>query len=119
MDKALLQKLAEQFGLALDWGNENIIPYLQQLAERVVKYEIGQSIFWLVIGVIFLILGVTFIVLGVKKFDDWLEEASILFVAFGIFFIIIAGCVICQQINDLILCKYLPEKILLRYVNTK
>lgn len=119
MSELMLQKLAEQFGLALDFSKENVIPCLQQLAERVVKYETGQSIFWLVIGVILLILGITFIVLVVKKVNDWDEDALIPLAIVGIFFILIAGCVICLQVNDLILCKYLPEKILLRYVSTK
>jgi len=117
MSELMLQKLAEQFGLALDFSKENVIPYLQQLAERVVKYEVGQSIFWMVIGSILVTLGVICIMIFIRKLNDWDEDALIPLFLFGIFFIVFGVPIICCQINDLILCEYLPEKILLRYAN--
>lgn len=117
MDNEMLRKLAEQFGLALDWGSENVVPYLQQLAERVVKYEVSQSIFWLVVGVLLVLMGIASFILAFK--GDFSDEAVGCLIILGfcgvIIGIVIAGC----QINDLIECKYLPEKILLRYVNNK
>ena len=53
-----LQELAKQFGLALDWSNNNVIPYLQDLAQRVITYEFRSSIFWIVIGAIFILIGI-------------------------------------------------------------
>lgn len=121
MSELILQKLAEQFGLALDFSKENVIPYLQQLAERVVRYEVGQSIFWIVIGSILVTLGVIFIVIFIKllimKSNDWDEDLLVPLLLLGIFCIILGVPIICCQINDLILCEYLPEKILLRYAN--
>lgn len=116
MDNILLQKLAEQFGLALDWGSDNVIPYLQELAGRVVKYEVSQSIFWIVVGVLFVIVGIISFVLGCKSNDG---ETQAILCIIGIILIIIGIPIIGCQINDLILCKHLPEKILLRYVNSK
>ncbi len=117
MDNEILQKLAEQFGLALDWGSENVVPYLQQLAERVVKYEVSQSIFWLVVGVLLVLMGIVSFILAFKC--DFSDEAIGCLIILGfcgvIIGIIIMGC----QISDLIECKFLPEKILLRYVNSK
>ena len=121
MSELVLQKLAEQFGLALDFSKENVIPYLQQLAERVVRYEVGQSIFWMVIGSILVTLGVIFIALFIRKFNDWDEDLLVplflLVFLLGICCIVFGVPIICCQINDLILCEYLPEKILLRYAN--
>lgn len=116
MDNALLQKLAEQFGLALDWGSENVVPYLQQLAERVVKYEVSQSIFWLVVGVLLILIGIgLFVLVGKGDLDS---ETANYFVILGFCAIGIGVVIIGCQISDLIECKYLPEKILLRYVNS-
>lgn len=117
MDNALLQKLAEQFGLALDWGSENVVPYLQQLAERVVKYEVSQSIFWLVVGVLLILMGIASFILVCKGgfSNDTVGYLIILGFCGIIIGVVIIGC----QITDLIECKYLPEKILLRYVNSK
>jgi len=117
MDNILLQKLAEQFGLALDWGSDNVIPYLQELAGRVVKYEASQSIFWIVVGVLIVIIGIISLASGCKS--DFSDETQAALCIVGIILIIVGIPIIGCQINDLILCKHLPEKILLRYVNSK
>ena len=117
MDNILLQKLAEQFGLALDWGSDNVIPYLEELAGRVVKYEVSQSIFWIVVGVLVVIIGIALCVLGCKS--NCTSDERLAFWVCGIILIIVGIPIIGCQTNDLILCNYLPEKILLRYVNNK
>ncbi len=106
-----LQELGRQFGLMVDWSDKNIIPYLKELAQRVVQYETWQSIFWLIIGVLIIILGIIFIILESKN----IFNAGGFFVTFGFAGIIVGIIIICTQTNDILLCKYLPEKILLRY----
>lgn len=120
MSTETLQKLAEKFGLMLDWSSSTAIPYLQQLAERVVKFEVGQSIFWLIVGIICIIVCIGLFVFVYKKdtaeeyFD---EDILIFFGAVAAIFLFagisISGC----QVYDLITCYYLPEKILFRYVS--
>ena len=120
MSTEVLQKLAEKFGLMLDWSSETAIPYLQQLAERVIKFEVGQSIFWMIIGIICSIVGIGLLVFVYKKataeeyFDKdvllWLGVVGVLCIVGGV---VIVGC----QAYDLVTCYYLPEKILFRYVN--
>ena len=107
----VLQELGKQFGLMIDWSNENFIPYLKELAQRVVQYETWQSIFWLFFGVLVIILGIILIILELKSIlnvDDFLFFIGVVLIIVGI-------GIICVQINDILLCKYLPEKILLRY----
>lgn len=111
----LLQELGRQFGLMIDWSNENFIPYLKELAQRVVQYEFGQSIFWLVIGVLVIILGIILIILELKCIFD--ADGLLFFI--GVVLIIVGIGIICYQVNDMLLCKYLPEKILLRYAKQK
>ena len=107
----VLQKIGEQFGLMLDWSNENIIPYLKELAQRVVQYETWQSVFWLIIGVLIVILGIIFIILESKS----ILTADGFLTVIGFIGIVVGIVIICCQIDDILLCKYLPEKILLRY----
>lgn len=107
----VLQKIGEQFGLMLDWSNKNIIPYLKELAQRVVQYETWQSVFWLIIGVLIVILGIIFIILESKN----ILTADGFLTVIGFIGIIVGIVIICSQIDDILLCKYLPEKILLRY----
>ena len=115
LDEKVLEKLGEQFGLALDFSKENIIPYIQQLAERVVRYESVTSIAWLIFGLILIVGGLIMLILAIKNADEWGEDAIIPVVLLGLLFIIIGFFMSIQQIGDLIACKYLPEKILLRY----
>jgi hypothetical protein len=107
-----LQELGKQFGLMIDWSNENIIPYLKELAQRVVQYETWQSIVWLIIGILIIILGIILIILELKNVID----ADGFFTFIGLIGIIIGIVIICCQVDDILLCKYLPEKILLRYI---
>lgn len=116
INEQTLQELAKQFGLALDWSNENIIPYLQDLAQRVITYEFRSSIFWIVIGEIFILIGIIAVVLGVRSgIDDVIGFTALVAIILWFAGIWIIGA----QINDIILCGTLPEKILLRYIQTK
>ena len=47
----VIDALAEQFGIVIDWSSANVIPYLQQLCAKYITYEIITSIVWIVIGV--------------------------------------------------------------------
>jgi len=116
INEQTLQELAKQFGLALDWSNNNVIPYLQDLARRVITYEFRSSIFWIVIGAIFILIGIIAVVLGVRSGVE--EIIGLTLIAAMILWF--AGILIIgTQINDIILCGTLPEKILLRYIQTK
>lgn len=115
INEQTLQELAKQFGLVLDWSNSNVIPYLQDLAQRVITYEFRSSIFWIVIGVIFILIGIIAVALAVHSNDDSaMGFACILVVILWLGGIWIIG----TQINDIILCGTLPEKILLRYIQS-
>jgi len=112
INEQTLQELAKQFGLALDWSNNNVIPYLQDLAQRVITYEFRSSIFWIVIGAIFILIGAITLFLAIHNNDGGWFAIVILAWIIGIL-------IIGEQINDIILCGTLPEKIILRYIQTK
>ena len=115
INEQTLQELAKQFGLVLDWSNNNVIPYLQDLAQRVIAYEFRSSIFWIVIGAIFILIGIIAVVLGVRSgVDEAIGFAAIIAICLWLVGIWIIG----EQINDIILCGTLPEKILLRYIQS-
>ena len=115
INEQTLQELAKQFGLALDWSNENIIPYLQDLAQRVITYEFRSSIFWIVIGAIFILIGIIVTVLAIGSGDENIMGMACI----AVIILWFAGIwIIGAQINDIILCGTLPEKILLRYIQS-
>ena len=116
INEQTLQELAKQFGLALNWGDKNIISYLQDLVKRVITYEFCQSIFWLVIGALFVVIGIIFFIgVYINKFVNEIIIIAIIAVIIGV---IIGVIIIGYQIDDIILCGTLPEKILLRYIQS-
>ena len=101
--------LLSQFGIAVDWTSENVIPYLQTLAEKLVRFEINTSIMWLVVGVVVLTVGVW---IFVKDIKDWDSGVFIL----GAILIIVAGIVCCCQVYDIIKCVSFPELYVFEYI---
>ena len=101
--------LLSQFGIAVDWTSENVIPYLQTLAEKLVRFEINTSIMGLVVGVVVLTVGVW---IFVKDIKDWDSGVFIL----GVILIIVAGIVCCCQVYDIIKCVSFPELYVFEYI---
>ena len=50
-----LDYLFEKFGIAVDWTTENVMPYVEQLAEKIVTYNIVTNSIWLCVSVITII----------------------------------------------------------------
>ena len=46
---AVLDKLGEQMGIAIDWTGANVLPYIQDLIGRIAQIQITNSI----IGIVF------------------------------------------------------------------
>lgn len=121
MSKELLEELGKQFGLIVDWSNSNVMPYLQDLSSRVVRYELITSLCWGAVGIIMGIIGIILVFRGLKKAaakahsycSDGEPEIII-----GALMTIVAIMLIILQIHDIILCAYLPEKIILTYLNS-
>lgn len=101
--------LLSQFGIAVDWTSENVLPYLQTLAEKLVRFEINTSIMCLVVGVVVLTVGVW---IFVKDIKDWDSGVFIL----GVILIIVAGIVCCCQVYDIIKCVSFPELYVFEYI---
>lgn len=46
---SILDYLGEKLGVSIDWTSKNVMPYVQELAQRYIKYDIASSALWLVI----------------------------------------------------------------------
>ena len=46
----VLDAVCDKFGIAIDWTSNNVVPYIQQLGNKIIIYDICMSIMWLVIG---------------------------------------------------------------------
>jgi uncharacterized Tic20 family protein len=112
----ILDALCEKFGIAIDWTSKTVAPYLQDLGSRIINFEIGTSIFWIVLPIILTI--ATWIIARIidKKVVDCCDFEDYLFiyglpVILTITSIIVIGC----QIYDIIMCGTIPEAIIIRY----
>ena len=111
----VLDYLGEKFGIAIDWTSNNVLPYLQALVDKFIKWEISTSILWIAIAIF--IIATTITLMNLKGFREINETYGMLWVPAGIlilgFFVII-----CVQIFDIIECNVFPEKVLYDFIKT-
>lgn len=122
----ILDDLGQRFGVVIDWSSENVMPYLQDLMGRYINYEIITSIVWLIALTICCIgMGVAIpnLIKYEKKYNEscslcneivWPSVVSIVFAGLIVFCVIMIGF----EIDDIIMCKTIPEKIIINYINT-
>lgn len=114
----ILNILSEKIGISINWTQENIIPYLEQICQKYVNYEIATSIVWIIIGLLF----ITFLMYFNKSLknyknsinknrDDFLYFISFIVIIF--FIISISIIIIITQIFDIVTCITFPEKIII------
>ena len=112
----IFDDIGERLGVAIDWSQKDLLPYLQELFGRYIDFEIATSIFWIVVTfAATAILAVISFVLF-KKLDLSYDDAMIFLVtivAFAILFFVIFIVVLMIQAIDIITCITFPEKIIL------
>lgn len=116
----VLDALCEKFGIAIDWTSKNILPYIEQLLDKFINWEIATSVFW--IGMMLLIALIVFLIAKqvhktynkIKEttspitIEDWEFATQCSWVVFGII-VGISVWVIGTQIYDIITSCVFPE----------
>lgn len=123
----VMDDLTKKFGVAVDWTQDNIPPYIEDLCHRIVMYDIAKNSIWIAISLIVILAGLVFITLERKSsinnekrtllfgyngsvrrdYDNW---GCVLFftlypIVSSIFVIVILKCTF-SIVQDI----YLPEK---------
>lgn len=116
----VLDYLCRKFGVTIDWTSENVMPYLEELCGRYIKYEVYTSIAWCVTFVAIVVIAG--LIWGVAKIVDRYTNSvtDIQWISSSIFFVGLVICVIvcaCQAF-DIIECYTIPEKTILEYLKT-
>ena len=119
----ILDALCDKVGIAVDWTSDmvsnNIVPYINQLAGRIVNFEIATSVVWILVwGVVF------FVGKKVKKTaKEWDEDASyyddysiLWLLGLGISAMAIIFAI--TEVMDIVTALTLPEKTLLDFTKT-
>ena len=105
----VLEYLGEKVGMTIDWTSDNVLPYLEQLCARFIKWEAGTSIAWIVIAVL-----ISLVFLIIAKISDWAEEMVFTLCCVMIIGFIIIAC----QTFDIIECYTFPEKAIYDYLRS-
>ena len=126
----VLDAVCDKFGIAIDWTSNNVIPYIQQLGNKIITYDICNSIMWLVIGSV---IPLTVAIL-IKKFlnkkkleakermndyyytDGSLDEGAWCCYAMIIVLIIIAIILTTSNIESIIQDIAFPEKTIIEFI---
>ena len=86
----VLDYLGEKFGIAIDWTSNNVLPYLQTLADKFIKWEISTSIVWIVIAAFVIVAMI--VLINLKGFREINEET------YGMLWIPIIALIISKNI---------------------
>ena len=110
----VLDYLGEKFGIAIDWTSNNVLPYLQALVDKFIKWEISTSILWIAIAIF--IIAMIIVLMNLKTFRKINEDTYGMLWISVIVLIIVSFIVICIQIFDIIECNVFPEKALYDFI---
>ena len=110
----VLDYLGEKFGIAIDWTSNNVLPYLQTLVDKFIKWEISTSILWIAIAIFIIVTTIT--LMNLKGFREINEETYGMLWGSIIVLIIVSFIVICIQIFDIVECNVFPEKALYDFI---
>lgn len=116
----ILDYLCDKFGIATDWTNVNVLPYLENVMQKYINWEIHTSIAFICIEVFVIIASIFYYIFSKDwgfhdddgKFENMNNIKTMIFV------VIVIGCVILimTEIFDIIECRTFPEKAVYDYL---
>ena len=118
----VLDNLAQKFGIAIDWTNQNILPYLQDLMGRYISLQNAYAIIWIIISIIIIIgssILISKCIKATKKPNDIDDEFLIAVgIMLSLISIIIFVVVFFSNIFGLLQNIFTPEITILEYLKT-
>lgn len=110
----ILEYLCQKIGITIDWSSEHILPYVKQLCEKLITWEISTSIAWITImwGLTIVALIFAIVIAHFDIHDEWCGFEWIIFGFVVVGTLIVTGV----QIFDIIECKTIPEKVIYDYI---
>jgi uncharacterized membrane-anchored protein len=111
----VLDDLCRRFGIVIDWKKETIAPYLMELSEKFIAFEVQTSWFWIIsalsiAGILWIMSLVCSLIHGFDS--EGAMSLGIIAIVATVFAVVVSGV----QIYDIITCETFPEKILLREI---
>lgn len=118
----VLDALCDKFGLAIDWGAQNVLPYAQELMGKMVSYELWTSLVWVGFELLYIaIYGfVSFRLFKIydELYGDDKELYAILFWVLGGIMAIPCFFGFFIDLESVITCLTFPEKIVFEMIQS-
>lgn len=134
----VLDELAARMGVVIDWSTENVLPYVTELGEKLVRFKLVESVFWVLASVVLSLILWRFmkwacrtqtIEYGYKDwngtlvtktkqytpFDDNVQVMVVGYVLMGVE-IILAIKTLMFEVETILAAITFPEKIILEYL---
>lgn len=113
----VINHMANKLGMSIDWTQKNIIPQLQDIFYRYIKFQTLSQ--WLKLGIMLIILAISIWLMvrsikeirASKDFDDLTIQIITIMVCGAIVLSMSFG--ICSTINNIIALNIIPEKFIL------
>lgn len=131
----VLNHLGDQFGVAIDWSSTNVMPYLNDLMARMIKYGIYINIYHIMYAIfitaLFIIVTIVLykiackMILKSEENEEYINPAKILSTAFAISLVttVIVALIeignIKDCIADIIELNTVPEKYVVEIIQDK
>lgn len=118
----VLDELGKRFGIVIDWSNQNIIPYLQELLKRFICYRNITACVWIIISIAITISGVVMIrsLNRWRKSDDYGDYYDDMLVGLGyifsVFIIALGIGLIIGNMFGIIKNVCMPEMAIYEYI---
>jgi hypothetical protein len=125
--KEIFELICDKIGVAIDWTQENIVPYVMDLCKRYVAYNIIETVLWILFSIA-LIIGVIILFRiiikdrakcnSLKKDTFWWDYYSygaeagfgaVFGFVFGSIFVIISIAMFCFGVSELLKWCFVPE----------
>ncbi len=131
----VLNHLGDQFGVAIDWSSANVMPYLNDLMTRMIKYGIYINIYHIIYAIfitaVFIIVTIVLykiackMILRSEENEEHINSAKILSTAFAISLVTTVIVVLIEIGNikdciaDIIELNTVPEKYVIEIIQDK
>ena len=111
---SVLDALCEKFGIAVDWTQENILPYAEQLCKRLISYEIATSIYWIGFAAVIALLG-AFVCFRISRYSRRTHDTGIIPLMWFIGYICVLAVlfILAMQAYDIITAYVFPESVII------
>lgn len=131
----VLNHLGDQFGVAIDWSSANVMPYLNDLMSRMIKYGIYINIYHIIYAIfitaVFIIVTIVLykiackMILRSEENEEHVNSAKVLSTAFAISLVTTVIVVLIEIGNikdciaDIIELNTVPEKYVIEIIQDK